>query len=83
MAIEDVIVLARMLGDAGSIPATLSHWMTRRYDRCLYVQKGSLETGRRGHSEEPGSLEARYAYLRSGGAQADLDRRLARLAEPI
>jgi 2-polyprenyl-6-methoxyphenol hydroxylase-like FAD-dependent oxidoreductase len=83
MAIEDVVVLARMLGDSGSIPATLSHWMTRRYDRCRYVQSGSLETGRRGHSEEPGSLEARYAYLRSGGAQADLDRRLARLAEPI
>lgn len=87
MAIEDAVVLARELAqarDAGtSLAEALARWQVRRTERCLFVQRGSLETGRRSHSEDPGALEARYAYLRSGAAQTDLDRRLARLAEPI
>lgn len=87
MAIEDAVVLARELAqardDGATLAAALARWQSRRIDRCLFVQRGSLETGRRSHSEDPGALEARYAYLRSGAAQADLDRRLARLAEPI
>lgn len=87
MAIEDAVVLAREVAQArdsrSPITDALPRWQVRRTERCLFVQRGSFETGRRSHSEQPGALEARYAYLSSGAAQADLDRRLARLAEPI
>ena len=82
MAIEDTIVLARLLNVREPIETILGGWQARRTERCMFVQKGSLETGARSHSVAPGALEARYAYIRSA-AQADLDRRIAKLAEPI
>jgi len=56
--------------------------MARRLERCLFVQKGSMETGRRSHDESPGAIEARDNYMRNH-MQADVARRFATLAEPF
>lgn len=86
MAIEDAVLLARLLEehrnrpDAKAIDRVLAHWMARRIDRCRFVQQGSLDTGQRSHSEAPGALESLQAYARTR-LVADVARRYERLAE--
>jgi len=88
MAIEDAVLLAALL-EAGLAPpaaspealqAVLARWMGKRLDRCLFVQRGSLETGRRAHDEAPGALAALQDYARHR-LEADVARRYQRLAE--
>lgn len=83
MAVEDCIVLARLLEQDKAIDAVLAEWMERRYERCMFVQQGSFETGVQ-HHQDPESdapkvfpphvreIMAKQAAIRS-----------ARLAEPI
>lgn len=82
MAIEDAVLLAMLLERAPEAAAVLPDWMARRLERCLFVQKGSMETGRRSHDESPGAIEARDNYMRNH-MQADVARRFATLAEPF
>jgi 2-polyprenyl-6-methoxyphenol hydroxylase-like FAD-dependent oxidoreductase len=82
MAIEDAVLLAMLIERGGAIEAILRDWMARRHQRCLFVQKGSMETGRRSHDESPGALEARDHYIRNL-MQADVAKRFATLAEPF
>lgn len=82
MAIEDAVLLAMLLERAPEAAAVLPDWMARRLERCLFVQKGSMETGRRSHDESPGAIEARDSYMRNH-MQADVARRFATLAEPF
>lgn len=81
MAIEDVILLARLLERGAAVEPVLQQWMAKRYDRCRFVQSGSLKTGVRSHSEDAAAAEARPDYGRL--VQEDIDRRYARLAEPF
>jgi 2-polyprenyl-6-methoxyphenol hydroxylase-like FAD-dependent oxidoreductase len=82
MAIEDCILLANLLAGDGKIPEILEVWMRRRVDRCMFVQKGSMEAGERIHrpaaETEPVSAEVLAARI-----QADIDARFGRLGEPI
>ena len=82
MAIEDAVLLAILLERNAAIAEVLPDWMARRLERCLFVQRGSMETGRRSHDESPGALEARAHYMRNL-MQSDVERRFARLAEPF
>jgi 2-polyprenyl-6-methoxyphenol hydroxylase-like FAD-dependent oxidoreductase len=82
MAIEDAVLLARLLEREAAVDAVLAAWQGRRYERCLFVQRGSMATGERSHSEAPGAAAARFEYVRTR-MQADVDARYARLGEPF
>ncbi len=82
MAIEDAVLLAMLLERATDAAAVLPEWMARRLERCLFVQRGSMETGRRSHDETPGAIEARDNYMRNH-MQADVAKRYAVLAQPF
>lgn len=82
MAIEDAVLLAMLLERNAAVAEVLPDWMARRLERCLFVQRGSMETGRRSHDESPGALEARAHYMRNL-MQSDVERRFTRLAEPF
>ena len=82
MAVEDAVLLAMLLAGAAPVSEVLPRWMAMRHERCLFVQRGSMETGRRSHDESPGALEARDHYIRNL-MLADVKRRFARLAEPF
>jgi 2-polyprenyl-6-methoxyphenol hydroxylase-like FAD-dependent oxidoreductase len=82
MAIEDVIVLAELIATGGRADAILPQWMARRYERAVWVQRGSFETGDRAHREGPGVYESVLAHL-AAHFQDDVTARSARYAEPI
>ncbi|MDB5408557.1 MAG: monooxygenase [Rhodospirillales bacterium] len=82
MAIEDVIVLAELIATGRPAEDILPQWMARRYDRAVWVQQGSLETGERGHREGPGVYEAITAYL-AANMPKEVAARFAKFAEPI
>ena len=82
MAIEDAVLLAMLLERGGPVTSILGDWMKRRLERCLFVQKGSMETGRRSHDEAEEAIEARDRYIRTM-MEADVAKRFARLAEPF
>ena len=82
MAIEDSVLLAMLLERDADIDAVLPKWMDKRYARCLFVQQGSMESGRRSHDESPGAIERRNHYIRQL-MHADVEKRFAKLAEPF
>ncbi len=82
MAIEDSVLLAMLLERDADIDAVLPKWMDKRYARCLFVQQGSMESGRRSHDESPGAIERRNHYIRHL-MHADVEKRFAKLAEPF
>lgn len=82
MAIEDAVVLSDMLANAGDLPATLSSFGTRRFERCRFVQDVSRQVGQAGATEDLAAATARNERMRIG-AQSDVDSFYARIAEPI
>jgi 2-polyprenyl-6-methoxyphenol hydroxylase-like FAD-dependent oxidoreductase len=52
MAMEDAVALAESLQSRAPVTQALSAWMARRYERCRYVQEGSLDTGRATHRDD-------------------------------
>ncbi len=82
MAIEDAVLLAMLLEQDAPMADTLARWMAKRHARCVFVQQGSMETGRRSHDESAEGLRARDHYLRRL-MLADIDKRFARLGEPF
>jgi 2-polyprenyl-6-methoxyphenol hydroxylase-like FAD-dependent oxidoreductase len=82
MAIEDAVLLAE-LADTGAAPERfLPAWMARRHDRCVWVQRGSRETGERGHRGGEGMRAQLDRYLAANIAR-DVAERYARLGQPI
>jgi 2-polyprenyl-6-methoxyphenol hydroxylase-like FAD-dependent oxidoreductase len=82
MAIEDVIVLAELVATGRPAAEILPEWQARRYDRAVWVQRGSLEAGERGHREGPGVYEAMTAFL-AAHMLNEVAARYAKFAEPI
>src|SRR5262249_15758208 len=79
MAVEDAVLLARLLGEGGPVEAALERWMARRFDRCRYVQDGSLATGERSHAEAADAPAPVLAYARTR-MQADVTQRYTKLS---
>ena len=83
MAIEDVILLAQLLGEAEGEPQSVfPQWQSRRYNRCLWVQKGSLQAGESRHPLDPEAGRLLLSQV-SRHARAASAAQHARLAEPI
>lgn len=82
MAIEDAVVLAGMLAEAGPAPAVLEAFGARRHARCALVQDASRRVGEAGAIEDEAACAARDARLRETG-QAIVDGFYARMAEPL
>ena len=77
-----MIVLARMLETGEDIPQLLQAWEERRYDRCVFVQEGSKNTGVRGHAPGEEAMRKAHDHIRAH-AQSDLNARLVRLNQPM
>jgi 2-polyprenyl-6-methoxyphenol hydroxylase-like FAD-dependent oxidoreductase len=82
MAIEDVILLARLIEAGAPLAALLPEWMERRKDRCLWVQRGSRQTGERSH-EEGLDVRAKLNQYLAADLQKDVIERYGRFAEAI
>jgi 2-polyprenyl-6-methoxyphenol hydroxylase-like FAD-dependent oxidoreductase len=82
MAIEDVVVLAELIATGRPAQDILPEWQARRYERAVWVQRGSLETGERGHREGPGVYEGMIAFLKANMLK-EVAARYAKFAEPI
>ncbi|MGE5147330.1 MAG: FAD-dependent monooxygenase, partial [Candidatus Eiseniibacteriota bacterium] len=82
MAIEDAVLLAELAG-AGAAPETfLPAWMERRFARCVWVQRGSRETGERSHQSGDGVRAQLDRYL-IANIEQQVAERYARLGQPI
>jgi 2-polyprenyl-6-methoxyphenol hydroxylase-like FAD-dependent oxidoreductase len=82
MAIEDVVVLAELIATGRPAAEILPEWQARRYERAVWVQRGSLETGERIHREGPGVYEGMIAFLKANMLK-EVAARYAKFAEPI
>lgn len=82
MALEDAVLLAEMLNGASDIPAILSAFSTRRFDRCKFVQDVSRSVGEAGAREDAEALAGRNKRMQAS-AQNDVDDFYARMTEPI
>jgi len=79
MAIEDAVVLGRMLDEtASSVPELLRRFGERRHPMCKFVQDASRQVGEAGAVEDPESCKARNAAMRDT-AQTHVDNFYARL----
>ena len=83
MAIEDSILLAQLLEKHTQLTACLEEWMGRRYDRCMFVQEGSYQTGRQIHRDAEDDKPKVFPPPVREALKAEAARRSARLAEPI
>jgi 2-polyprenyl-6-methoxyphenol hydroxylase-like FAD-dependent oxidoreductase len=83
MALEDAIVLADMLAEAGNdLPSLLTAFSERRFERCKYVQDQSRRVGEAGATEDKDAIIVRNQQMQAN-AQRDVDRFYARMAEPL
>jgi 2-polyprenyl-6-methoxyphenol hydroxylase-like FAD-dependent oxidoreductase len=55
MALEDAVVLAACLREAGSVEQALQRYTERRFDRCRRVVEASIQVGQWQMQPEPGS----------------------------
>lgn len=79
MAVEDAVVLGRMLDeDAPNVPELLHRFGERRYPMCKFVQDASRQVGEAGANEDPESCKARNAAMRQT-SQAHVDNFYAKL----
>jgi 2-polyprenyl-6-methoxyphenol hydroxylase-like FAD-dependent oxidoreductase len=83
MAIEDAILLAQLLAQHPSPAPALEEWMKRRYDRCMFVQEGSFQTGQQIHRDAEDDKPKVFPPPVRDAIKAEAARRSARLAEPI
>lgn len=82
MALEDAVLLAEMLDGASDVPATLSAFGQRRFERCKFVQDASRRVGEAGAIEDAEATVQRNKRMQAS-AQQDVDTFYARIAEPI
>ncbi|MDX3895080.1 FAD-dependent oxidoreductase [Pusillimonas sp.] len=79
MAIEDAVVLGRMLDEnTPDVPELLRRFGQRRHPMCKFVQDASRQVGEAGAVEDPESCKARNAAMRRT-AQGHVDHFYARL----
>lgn len=64
MAIEDAVVLARMLAKEGELHETLRQFGEQRYPMCHFVQEASRQVGEAGAKEHPEGAAARNQAMR-------------------
>jgi 2-polyprenyl-6-methoxyphenol hydroxylase-like FAD-dependent oxidoreductase len=64
MAIEDAVVLAELLGRGDAVETVLTQFMTRRYERCKFVQDMSRQVGIDGNLADPAACAARNERMR-------------------
>jgi 2-polyprenyl-6-methoxyphenol hydroxylase-like FAD-dependent oxidoreductase len=79
IAIEDAVVLAEVLAKG----RPLEEWMRRRYERCMYVQQGSYDTGVLMHRDPESDQPKRFPPPVRKIMEAQFREREARLAAPI
>lgn len=82
MALEDAVLLAEMLDGASDVPATLTAFGQRRFERCKFVQDASRRVGEAGAIEDAAATVQRNKRMQAS-AQQDVDTFYARIAEPI
>ena len=82
MAIEDAVLLADYAASGAAPEEFLPAWMDRRYERCVWVQRGSRETGERSHRSGAGVRGELDRYLAANMTQ-QIAARYARLGQPI
>lgn len=63
MALEDAIILARLLDEGGDIPALLMRYERARVERTARIVRGSSENTKRFHNPALGSAEGAAAYV--------------------
>jgi 2-polyprenyl-6-methoxyphenol hydroxylase-like FAD-dependent oxidoreductase len=83
MAIEDTIVLAEELAAHTRVEEALPSWQARRLDRCLFVQRGSYETGVQLHQDKDDDSPKIFPPPALAAIKKQADLRAAKLAEPI
>ena len=83
MAIEDASVLAELIGRGLSGEDVLAQFMTRRYERCKFVQDTSRQVGREGNIDDPEACAARNARMRDAFRDPKPRPHELRMAEPI
>jgi len=83
MAIEDAIVLAELIGQGLAGEAVLSQFMSRRYERCKFVQDTSRQVGRDGNIDDPRACAERDARMRESFRDPKPRPHEMRMAEPI
>lgn len=79
MAMQDAVVLARILAAAETVPEALTRFGTVRAPMCKFVQDVSRAVGEAGASEDVSDLAARNAGI-AAGAQGKVDGFYAELA---
>lgn len=82
MALEDAVLLAEMLDGTSDIPAVLTAFGQRRFERCKFVQDASRRVGEAGAIEDTEATVQRNKRMQAS-AQQDVDTFYARIAEPI
>jgi 2-polyprenyl-6-methoxyphenol hydroxylase-like FAD-dependent oxidoreductase len=82
MAIEDAVLLADYAASGAAPEEFLPAWMDRRYERCVWVQQGSRETGERAHRSGEGVREKLDQFL-SANIVRQVTERYATLGQPI
>ncbi|MDX3904538.1 MAG: FAD-dependent oxidoreductase [Pigmentiphaga sp.] len=80
MALEDAVVLAKVLAGPGSLDDALREFGERRAPACKLVQDVSRQVGQAGALEDAGSCERRDLELRRDG-QSKVDSFFAALAQ--
>jgi 2-polyprenyl-6-methoxyphenol hydroxylase-like FAD-dependent oxidoreductase len=78
MAVEDAVVLARMLREADDLGAVLRAFGERRYPMCKFVQDVSRQVGEAGAMEDEEACLRRNAAMKEN-AQAQVDSFYGRL----
>ncbi|MEC7488357.1 MAG: FAD-dependent monooxygenase [Pseudomonadota bacterium] len=81
LAIEDVALLARFIAKNLDPAELLPKWFDRRYPRCVFVQDGSVETGKQMHSHT-GDGPRLFPPRAREGIRRGMEARALTLAEP-
>lgn len=82
MAMEDAVALAQSL-ESAPVEKALPAWMVRRHERCLYVQEGSLETGRLTHRDEESNEPTFFPPPARAAIAVQFHERELKMAEPF
>lgn len=72
LAVQDAVVLARLLENGASVPAALAAFGERRAPVCRFVQEASHRVGRAGAEQDP-ARHAQALQALPGNAQAHVD----------
>jgi 2-polyprenyl-6-methoxyphenol hydroxylase-like FAD-dependent oxidoreductase len=83
MAVEDAIVLAELVASGKPTTQLLDEFMTRRYERCMFVQETSRQIGAEGNRDDPDECRERDERYRLAFQGSKPRPHEHRLAQPI